>query len=504
MSDNNSSVSSSAAIEKIDIMDSWQDILHGLKKFWWLVILLTVLFGGAQLFGTVTTYVPNYTASMTVAVKNVAATYDYVNQMSAEQIEKVFPYLMNSGVLRETIADDLGLESLPCSISASADPGTNFLTISVSGEDPEIVYNVLLKVPEDFPRVGRFVVGNIELQELDKSEKAEDTGKMYTYRGSVRNGAMKGCALGLLIMALYIVTRRTVKSRRELRKYVNLEDFGSIPNVKMKRRSLDKFKSALSLMNRRVPQGYLEAIRKLRVKVMKEIEAGGYKSLMLTSSVPGEGKSTLAVNLAIAIAKQGKHVILIDCDPRNPSVAPNMNDKGTHPGLAALVRRDVTYEEAVTRINLGEDAQGSLEIIYGGKPNNADAFVLGTRGMQKLIESLEKRCDLVILDTAPSELLADAPVLAKFVDAALYVVKYDCAKRSQIQDGVQSLAMSGTTIIGYVFNADMNVNKKNYGYGYNYGYGSAATKGHYGHYGHYADFSGKKERKDSAGRVFKA
>ena len=144
--------------------------------------------------------------------------------------------------------------------------------------------------------------------------------------------------LGLLLMCIYILTRHTVKSRKELRRYINLEDFGSLPYVRAKKRRKDKFFSSLSLMNGRVPQVYLEAIRKVCIKVTKEMEQKKYKTLLVTSSVSGEGKTTLAVNLAITAAKRGQNVILVDCDIRNPSVAGAMNDKGKYPGLSAVLR----------------------------------------------------------------------------------------------------------------------------------------------------------------------
>lgn len=104
--------------------------------------------------------------------------------------------------------------------------------------------------------------------------------------------------------------------------------------------------------------------------------------------------------------------------------------------------------------------------------------------MQKLIEELSKNADMVILDTAPAELMVDASAIAKFADAAMYVVRYDHVKMRQIQNGVQTLSMSGTDMIGYVFNGDKTRQSGGYGYGYKY----------YGGYGHY--FESKRGQRD--------
>lgn len=124
-----------------------------------------------------------------------------------------------------------------------------------------------------------------------------------------------------------------------------------------------------------------------------------------------------------------------------------------------------------------------------------------------LIKALKSKYDIIILDTAPSELLADAPLLGKYVDAALYVIRYDYTKLREIREGVESLALSGIDMLGYVFNGDNSSGGQGYGYGYrrygNYGsYGSHyGSYGKYGAYGHYGKM--EKGSTDKFGRVIK-
>ena len=101
--------------------------------------------------------------------------------------------------------------------------------------------------------------------------------------------------------------------------------------------------------------------------------------------------------------------------------------------------------------------------------------------MERLISILKKKADLVIFDTAPSEMLADAPVLARYLDAAVYVIRYDYAKMRQIRMGVENLSMSGIHMLGYVLNRDRST-----GGGYGYGYGRYGRYGGYRHYSRYA------------------
>lgn len=480
--------------EKIDINDFLLDLVRGIKKFWWLVVGLAAVFGCVSYLKVTTTYTPTYVASATMAVNFAGGESSYVNMESAQQMAEIFPYILTSGVLDEVVAEDLGLDYIPGSITATAEEGINLFTLSVTSNDPQMAYDILQSVIENYPNVARFVLGETSLTIMDETGVPEDTGKEYVIRGSLKQGAMKGASLGFVIMALYILTRHTVKSRKALRRQINLEDYGSIPYIQGKKRKKKKNVDHVNLLNNRISQIYLEEIRKLRIKIMKEMERKKYRTLMVTSSVPGEGKTTLAVNLAIAIAKQGKKVILVDADPRNPSVAGQLNEKNRKSaGLGDVLNGKVLIKDVLVNVKVSE---GELLVLYGAEAKVQDAKLLGTAAMKKLINDLKMQADIVILDTAPSELLADAPALAKYVDAALYVVRYDHAKVGQIKKGVQALAMSGVDILGYAFNCDQTAHQRGYGYGYQkYGYGV---------YGRYSGYMHRTNRKtDKSGRVIK-
>lgn len=486
--------------DKIDINDFLLDMIRGVKKLWWLVIGLAVLFGLKSYFNVYTSYQPTYVASATMAVNVKGNSYNYINIDSAQQMAEVFPYILTSGVLEDVVAEDLGLEYVPGSITATAEEGINLFTLSVTASDAQLAYDILQSVIENYPKVARFVLGETSLKIMDETGVPEDTGRVSVIRGSLKRGIAEGAAIGLGIMALYVLTRRTIKSRKELKRQINLEDYGSIPYIQKKKRKKKEYQFHASLLDDRVPQVYLEAVRKLCIKVMKEMEQKEYQTLMITSSVPGEGKTTLAVNLAIALAKQGKNVVLADADLRHPSVAEHLkNCTVKEGGLGAVLRGEKTLEDTLTEVNLS--SAGTLRILPVTEPQAQDVKLLGTSSMKKIIKQLKTEADIVIVDTAPSELLADAPALAKYMEAVLYVVKYDHAKVRQIRKGVQALAMSGVDILGYVFNADRTAVQRGYGYGYGYrryGYGGF---GKYGGYGSYKKASGRQN--DNSGRVLK-
>ena len=158
-------------------------------------------------------------------------------------------------------------------------------------------------------------------------------------------------------------------TKEQLNKRINLHDLGSLPYVKTKKRKNAEYND-LTLLNPRLAPGYEESVRRLRIRVMREAEKLNGGVIMVTSSVPGEGKTTIAVNLAIAIARQGKSVILADCDPRNPSVAGVMHNTGQHPGIGAVLRGKVSLQHALSDPEIPDV---KMKVLFGGKPNADDA-----------------------------------------------------------------------------------------------------------------------------------
>lgn len=467
--------------DEIDLMELLYDAWQGVKKFWWLVTGLALIF--ALLAGVLVrfTYTPQYTASATMSVKELGST-SYVSTQSAQRMEMTFPYILTSGVLEDVVAEDMGMKEMPGEVRVVAEEGANLFTVYAVAEEPQLAYDLLHSVIDNYPKVSEFVIGRTKLDILDESGVPKKSGMNAAVMSGIKKGLLVGILLGLLPIGIYVLTRRTVKSKKELKNILNLKELGSIPMIRGKRRKKDRFLSSPSLMNDRVPQGYLEANRRLSIRVLREMEENAYKTLLVTSSIPEEGKSTVAANLAITAAKNGKKVILVDCDLRNPSISEVMNEDREFPGLGAMLRGEATLGEALAKVEI---SGGELYVLYGGEPNDRDSRLLGTKAMRALVESLRENADLVILDTAPADFLVDSSVLAKFADAAMYVVRYDHTKMRQIQNGVQTLSMSGVDIIGYVFNGDESVRSGGYG---RYG-------GYYGNYGHYRDTGSRsKER----------
>ena len=469
--------------EKIDILAFVNDFFHRFRRLWFVVLLITASVAGLFYYRTTSTYTPTYVAEATVSVEIVNGGI-YANKNTAEQMGLIFPYILTSGALSDVIAEDLNLTSVPGTIKVSSIKGTNLLTITVSSWNADYAYNTLQSVLKNYPEVAQFVVGQTELKVVDDSGVPTDKGRQSVIRGSIKRGAAIGFAVGILIVVLNVVTFRTVRSESELRAVLNIPCLGTLPFYQKKQRR-NSTRTEINILNDGESSDYVEAIRLVRTRLERQME--DKKVLMVTSSISGEGKSTVAANLAIAMARKGKSVVLVDCDLRNPTVSQIFDLKEEYPGLVSILRGQSELKDSLVSVSDHGNPLG-LTLLPGGQREPRLVEILSSENMKMVIETLRSMADVVILDTPPSAMLVDAMMLVKHVDAIAYVVMSDYARRRYIFEGVQELSTSGAPIVGCILNGGRSRGGR---YGY-YGYYSYRSKYGYGSYGYGAKAYGAK------------
>ena len=163
--------------EKIDLIAILEEFWYGFKKLWFLMALLVALGAARSYFSTSYSYTPQYVASATMSVTTPAGNGGYMDAESARQMANVFPYILTSGVLQDVVAEEMGLSSIPGSIQVEAEEDTNLLTMSVSSSDPQMSYDILHAVIDNYPWVAEFVFGDTTLEILDETGVPTDTGR---------------------------------------------------------------------------------------------------------------------------------------------------------------------------------------------------------------------------------------------------------------------------------------------------------------------------------------
>ena len=201
-----------------------------------------------------------------------------------------------------------------------------------------------------------------------------------------------------------------------------------------------------------------EAYRSLRSNIEYSSFDDEYRVIVVTSSVPEEGKSTTSGNLAIALAQSGNSVLLVDCDMRKPSIH-KMFKISNAAGTAELLLRKKLFEEVANKYN------ENLTIITAGKIPPNPSEMLASRAMTAFIEEMKKEFKYIILDTPPLQAVTDAQVLSTKADGVLLVVKAGSTKREMVFNSVDLIKKVQGKVIGTVLNGVENKKNNYYYYG---------------------------------------
>ena len=201
-----------------------------------------------------------------------------------------------------------------------------------------------------------------------------------------------------------------------------------------------------------------EAYRSLRSNIEYSSFDDEYRVIVVTSSVPGEGKSTTSGNLAIALAQSGNSVLLLDCDMRKPSIHKKFKISNAA-GTAELLLRKKLFEEVANKYN------ENLTIITAGKIPPNPSEMLASRAMTAFIEEMKKEFKYIILDTPPLQAVTDAQVLSTKADGVLLVIRAGSTKREMVLNSVDLIKKVQGKVIGTVLNGVENKKNNYYYYG---------------------------------------
>lgn len=224
------------------------------------------------------------------------------------------------------------------------------------------------------------------------------------------------------------------------------------------------------------PFEYVEAYKALRTNFNFIAANGKNRKIVITSTLRDEGKSSVAINLAISLAQTDSKVLLIDADMRNPSVHRYMRlKKDSLLGLSTLLAGDVKVGECLMHTEYGVD------VICGGPVPPNPAELVASDAMRELLRIASERYDYIICDAPPVGIITDAAALSPLCDGVLFAIRQGFANKNQVRNAIKSLQAVNAKILGTVmtqYDIPKNPGKRygnyrgyKYGYGYGYGYG---------------------------------
>lgn len=285
------------------------------------------------------------------------------------------------------------------------------------------------------------------------------------FKPNVKRSAMLALILGVMLgsgIAILITSLdNTVKTPDDIQEKLGLPMLGTVPKMETaKDGTFDQFWDKSN-------GAFAESFRTIRTGVVLSGLDNPAKTIVVTSSVPGEGKSTTALNLAAALG-QMENTLLIGADLRRPSIAARCGLKPNQPGLSHYVSVSKSLDECIQRI----DSMGFSVMPAGIIPTNP-LEMLSSERFAMALRSLGNKFDRIVIDSAPIQLVSDARVLASYADSVIYVVRADSTSVTQVKKGVQSIIASNEPLTGVVLNAfdAEKASRYYYGNGYYQNYG---------------------------------
>jgi len=449
-----------------------RDYFRVLKARWVLVLSCTLV---AVAFSALLTWsaTPQYASAARLFVSTQGSSDDaQANQGGQFSLQRVKSYadLLTGREIARRVIDDLGLDESPDAladqISASSKLDTVILTVSVTDPDPArarmladgvakalVTYVAELETPP-----GRDEA-TIKATVVDPA--SEPTSPISPQ--PVRNIGL-GLILGLLLGAGAAILRETldttIKSTKQLETLVPAPIIGTISY------DTDAVGTPLiTSLDTYAPRA--EAFRVLRTNLQFIDPDAHHKVFVITSSLPGEGKTTTAVNLALALAEGGERIALVEGDLRRPKISEYLRLESAV-GLTTVLIGKLPLADAIQ--NVGSE---HLTVLTSGSTPPNPAELLKSSSMATLIASLRADYDIVLIDAPPLLPVTDGALLAAQADGALLVVRHGKTTVDQVGLAVDRLESVGASPVGVIFN--MTPAKGGEGYGYGYGYAPDAA-----------------------------
>jgi capsular exopolysaccharide synthesis family protein len=244
-------------------------------------------------------------------------------------------------------------------------------------------------------------------------------------------------ALGLTFFFEYLDSR--IKTPDEMRHHLGLAHIGMVPALSGKA-------SHDPLINNGVPPNFAEAFRAIRTNVLFSSTEEGGRSIVVTSTGPGEGKTVVSSNLAIALAQAGQRVLLVDADLRKPRIH-TLLGLAQEPGLSNLMVGAVKPSDAVQKTSVG-----NLWVLPAGMQPPNPAELLGATRFKEFLATVTQHFDWVILDTPPVMAVTDSSVVAHLTSGALFVIGADMTSRHAALRALDQLDRVKSRSIGGVLN----------------------------------------------------
>jgi len=415
----------------------------------WAMIVGVALAGALAAFGWAWSTPPSYTATAKVYVSlNTGESTSDLLQGSTyvKNLIESYAALTDMPVVLDPVAAELGDvtgRQLAKAVTADSPLNTSIIEIKVEDGDPErsalianavadqlssTVVDLSPETPGGGQAIAVTVVSSAEVPQFPSAPRT----RLLTAAGGAG-----GLALSVVLVLLWAVLDTRIRSAADLE--LVSEGAGLLGSIPVAKRKVAKVPATQDPLSTRA-----EAYRRVQTNLSFVDATTPARVLVVTSSVPGEGKSTTAINLASTFAESGSRVLLVDCDMRRPSVAMSLGLEEAAGLTTALVGR-AAMADLVQRYGPGE-----LDVLpVGSIPPNPHQLI-ASQATQDLITTARAQYDVVVIDAPPLLPVSDAALLATMADGVVVVAGARRVRRQQLAQALRALAGVEARVLGFI------------------------------------------------------
>src|SRR3954453_134246 len=449
-----------------------RDVLNAVRSGWWL--LAGGLLLGLAVAGLLSWLATPLYSSSTQLFVSVAGSTDtsaaYQGNLFSQQRVTSYAQLLTGEKLAAQVVDDLGLpltpEQVARKVTATPLPDTVILEVTVTDTSADRAQDIANSLGRQFTEevtnleadVSTVKVTTVQPAKLNPAPVSPDV------RRNLALGGVLGLLIGLGLALLRSRLDNTVQTGDDVQELAGTGLIGRVledPRLEDSHVVASPDEHSLTA----------EAFRAIRTNLQFLDVDNPPKVIVIASSVPGEGKSTLAVNLASALAQAGSRVMLVEADLRRPRVTRYMRLVGGA-GLSNVLAGTADLDEVTQAWG-----DGKLSVLAAGRMPPNPSEILGSAQMRALLETLRETQDYVIIDPPPLLPVTDAAVLSVLADGCVITTRFGKTRREQLAEAAATLSRIDAKLLGVVLNRVPQAAAVARGYGYGYGYGYQADPG---------------------------
>ena len=454
-------------MEEVNIKEFFKYV----RKYVLVIALVAITFCSFALIYSVYIKKDKYESNTTLVLTKSTSTVDQASGtitqndiLLNQKLVSTYSELIKSKLVLNQVIEKLDLDykinELAKLISVDSIENTEILKITVKNEDPKLAKDIANETAKIFSKeiVDIYNINNISI--IDKAVLSKNISNNTTIRDSII-ALFGGIFISLIILFIKYYFDDTIKFDDDLEEKINMPILGKIGIEKENKKNPNK----TELIVNKYPKSVVsEGIKSLRTNLQFSSIDKNVKSILITSSIPGEGKSFISANLATAFAQTGKNVLLVDCDMRKGRQHKIFNVSNAR-GYSNLLIDD--FKNNYSSYIKNTEVKNLYLLTCGTVPPNPSELLNSDRN-KELFKFLTSKFDIVIFDGVPCNGLPDSAIMSTLTDKTLIVSAENVTPKSLLENTRKSILNVGSNVSGIILNKINMKNNKYYGKYYSY------------------------------------